>query len=657
VTTNTPEPVGAGLANARNAINACRWEEAEKSCLEILSKYPEHLEARYLLAFIYQNSGQPERAIEAYRWLLSRQGANADLLNNLGIAHEAAIQPEDALNCYRQAIRHNPSHLSALYNLGRFTRTAGNPGEAIDHLTAALSINYQSGPVLLELGMSHKALGNHDEAIIHLQRAQRIEPSNPAITNALGNTWQAHGELDRAIDTYKAALQLKPDFAEACNNLGTAYLARGNLTSALKYYEMATDIRPDWAGARSNILLAKNYLSNDPAPLYAEHLQWADNLEVAPRPTIPAINRKPGDQIRIGYVSPDFRMHSVAYFFYALLRNHDKTRFAPICFSDTAHEDSLTGKLKMAASEWHNICGKSDDDVYRLIQTCHIDILVDLAGHTANNRLTLFAMQAAPVQVSYLGYPNTTGLPTIQYRITDHWADPDGEPDVLHSEKLVRFTHGFLSYTPALESPDTGNIPAISNGYVTFGSFNVVAKISDACIETWCQILHSVPDSRILIKSAGLQDPESRDYLLKRFAQYEIAPERIELVARTRDYHSHMALYRNVDIALDTFPYNGTTTTCEALWMGVPVITLTGNRHAGRVGCSLLNQAGLTEMIASSANEYIGIARTLASKLQKLGTLRSTLRKNLAYSPLCDSFRLTREFEAAYQRMMGNSCS
>jgi predicted O-linked N-acetylglucosamine transferase (SPINDLY family) len=262
-------------------------------------------------------------------------------------------------------------------------------------------------------------------------------------------------------------------------------------------------------------------------------------------------------------------------------------------------------------------------------------------------------MQPAPVQASYLGYPNTTGLTTVSYRITDKWADPPEPAGNQYTENLVRLPGGFLCYTPPASCPETATPPVLSNKYITFGSFNVLAKISDHCLEVWCAVLKQAPASRLLLKSAGLQDSKTQEYQLNRFSRFGIDPGRIEMAPRTSDFGSHMQLYNKVDISLDTLPYNGTTTSCESLWMGVPVITLAGNRHAGRVGTSLLKQVGLSELVAADPNGYVSVAGKLAHDIDHLGRLRHSLRERMAASSLCDGIRFTRELEGAFRQMPG----
>jgi protein O-GlcNAc transferase len=634
-----------------SAVNASNWQSAEFFCKKILLLHPDHPDAIYMLGLIYQNTGDNKLASSYYKRVLFPSNSYTDALNNLGTIHESDGDTRKALTCYKKAVQSNPSHFLANYNLGRISRVTGDTDTAITALNAALRSESLSIPVLIELGITLKTLGRYQEALSHLARASSLAPDNPVVYNILGNIHHLKSEIRNAISCYSSAIQIKPGYAEALNNLGSAYVAMGNVTRGLKYYRKAVKARPDWNGAISNLLLAENYLSNCQEDLFSHHKKWGDSLQP---PTIrpPQCSSRPRDKIRIGLVSPDFRAHSVAWFLMAILLNYNRDSYDVTCFSDTAAPDNITKTIMSLVDNWQNISGFSDEDACRRIRESDIDLLIDLAGHTAGNRLGVFALQPCPIQVSYLGYPNTTGLDTIKYRITDTFADPVGAADLLHTEKLIRLPYGFLCYTPGSESPAPSGAPCVINGYITFGCFNVLAKLSEECIMIWSAILQQTVYSRLILKSAGLEDPDTRSYICNRFMQHGIDPRRIEMLPRTNDLTSHLRQYSRIDIALDTLPYNGTTTTCEALWMGVPVISLCGNRHAGRVGLSLLAQIGLEELVADGPEEYISIAEDLAHDQKKIVFYRTNLRNRMQNSPLCDGPVFTRSLENALNEML-----
>jgi protein O-GlcNAc transferase len=358
----------------------------------------------------------------------------------------------------------------------------------------------------------------------------------------------------------------------------------------------------------------------------------------------------------VGYLSPDFREHSTGYFVEGLLAGHDRGAVEVFCYSSGRAADGVTARLKEHFACFRNVVGMSDRSAAELIRRDGIDVLVDLAGHTGENRLLILAYKAAPVQVTYLGYPNTTGMTAIAYRLTDALADPPGEGVERYSEKLVRLPGSFLCYRPVEDAPEAGEPPAARQGSVTFGCFNAQAKINLPLVEQWSRILRRVARSSLIVKNASLADGATRDRLAGMFGVCGVGVERLELLGRTATPAQHLAVYRRVDIALDTFPYHGTTTTCEALWMGVPVVTLAGAVHRSRVGVSLLRSVGLPELVAGSWDEYVEIAAGLAGDRGRLVELRAGMRERMRESRLMDGAGLAREVEGAYRDMWRRWC-
>jgi predicted O-linked N-acetylglucosamine transferase (SPINDLY family) len=356
-------------------------------------------------------------------------------------------------------------------------------------------------------------------------------------------------------------------------------------------------------------------------------------------------------RIRVGYLSPDFRQHPVSYFIEPILRSHDRDRFEIFCYHSDAREDSVTTRLKKWVKNWRPMGGASDAELENVLREDGLDILVELSGHTDGHRLAVLAHRVAPVQVTYLGYPNTTGLAAIDYRLTDRHADPPGDSDQLHSEKLVRLPKSFLCYSPPRTDGDSSVAPFRRNGHITFCSFNNFRKISPTCVTVWARVLSRVPNSKLLIKTYGLQEPGLRASLLERFKHAGVGSDQVAFAAPTRDHRDHMETYSDADIALDTFPYNGTTTTLDALWMGVPVITLAGDRHASRVGLSILSTLELAELATRTPDEYVATAVELAANPGKIEDLRGSLRERLASSPLTDGGSFTAALENVYLEM------
>ena len=368
-----------------------------------------------------------------------------------------------------------------------------------------------------------------------------------------------------------------------------------------------------------------------------------------PRP--PVADQRPGRRLRVGYVSPDFCSHSCSYFLVPLLAGHDRRHFDLVAYSDVARPDGLTAAFRNLVPEWRDTAGLDDAAFAARVRDDAIDVLVDCAGHTKDNRLGAFARRPAPVQATWLGYPGTTGLDVFDARLVDSVSDPEGTADAAASEPLARVDGGFLAYMPAPFAPPVSPPPMLAAGRPTFGSFNNLPKITDTCVALWAAALAAVPAARLVIKARGLDEPELRAALVGRFAGHGIDPGRIEPRGFDGAVQDHIARYAEVDVALDTVPYNGTTTTCEALWMGVPVVTLAGDRHAARVGASLLTRIGAGDWIAADAAGFARVARSLVADPDGLARTRAGLRARLSASPLCDGARLARGVEAVYRRL------
>jgi protein O-GlcNAc transferase len=512
---------------------------------------------------------------------------------------------------------------------------------------------------LYQIGNALASQGKIVQAILNYERALSLRPDYAEAHCNLGNARALQGQTDRAILHYERALSLRPDYAEAHCNLGNARALQGQTDRAILHYERALSLRPDYAEVYSNLLFTMNYAyDKDPADIFNAHLTFAKRWET---PLVPSIEATTNDRrcqrrLRIGYVSSDFRQHAVCYFIEPVLVHHDREWFEIYCYANHLQDDAVTERLKLRAAHWRNIFGHSDEQTAQQIRADQIDILVDLNGHTSNNRLLLFARKPAPIQATWLGYPNTTGLSAMDYRITDGFADPLGLTEHLHSEKLVRLPECFSCYQPPPDAPEVSGLPAQKKGFVTFGCFNNMAKITPEVRAVWARILQALPGSRLAIKNTALSGECTREMVRQTFKKMGITPERLELLARDQSQRAHLDRYRNIDIGLDTFPYNGTTTTCEALWMGVPVITLAGKTHAGRVGVSQMSSIGLTELVSNTLEEYVSVAQRLAGNLDRLGIMRAELRSRLATSPLTNGHGFTINLEMAYRNMWQNWC-
>jgi predicted O-linked N-acetylglucosamine transferase (SPINDLY family) len=597
-----------------------------------------------------------EEAQRAYRRALALAPAMLDVWTNLGAVGMARDDAGTALRMSNRALRLRPGHPLALNNLGLALMGLGRVDEAAATLEALLHVSPDDARATHNLGTVRQRQGDEGAAIAEYEYAVAIDPDHVDARLCLGAALRQINALTRAIGHFRTVVERQPDKAAAWADLANTLALAGRHAQARE--ALFADV--DWTTEPENCslrLFTLNMMADVPAvDIAREHREAGQRLEASvPRTKRPAAEpiAEPiaGRRLRIGYVSPDLRIHPVGRFLLPLFEQHDHDRVEVFCYADVPHPDALTGMFRARASAWLDAVGLSHADLAARIAADRIDVLVDLAGHTANHRLPVFARQPAPVQVSWLGYSNTTGLSSIGYRITDAIADPPGLSDTLHSERLVRLDTGFLCFAPPAPAPPLAPPPMLTNGYVTFGSFNALGKLNPAVIALWCRVLAAVPGARLILKAGGLADAPSRRRLGAALRAAGAPAGSVTLVPGLADYGDHLASYRFIDIALDPFPYNGTTTTCEALWMGVPVVTLAGDRHAGRVGASLLTRVGLDRLVARDEEAYVIAARWLASDRARLAALRGGMRERLARSPLTDARRFAAEMEAACRWM------
>ena len=441
---------------------------------------------------------------------------------------------------------------------------------------------------------------------------------------------------------------------EACLGAAGALVDLWLIEEAVAAYGRALKLAPRNSAIFSAVLFHLHYRAAVDAPqLFDLHRRFGA-LAAAPSrevfPQAPAAARR----LRIGYLSPNFSRHSVGYFIEPVIRCHERERYEIFCYYSHRLADDATARIRSLADSWREVADIGDEAVARMIREDRIDILVDLAGHTKGNRLGVLARRAAPVQMTWLGYPDTTGLATVDYRITDLAVDPAPQADARHTERLLRMKECFLCYQPPPDAPPVAprELPAA----VVFSSFNNIAKLNDEILRAWGKILAAVPGSRLLLKASSFRFPDAVDRLLESCERCGIEPARVDLRSWVADRRQHLELYGAVDIALDTFPYNGTTTTCESLWMGVPVITLAGDVHMSRVGATLLRSAGLADLVAHDFADYVNTAIALAGDAGRRRRLRAELRARMLASPLLDHAGFTRGLEAHYRHAWGIWC-
>ena len=576
----------------------------------------------------------------------------------LGAAYLELEVFDQAERCCRRAVELDARHAKALANLGAVLQRKGAYEEAVQRYRDAVEADPELGQAWFNLGTLLLNQGRHAEAVEPLETAVALEAGRAEWRSALGSAYDRSGRPLEAIATFETALQLDPELAMAHEGLAICRVNIGQVESAIPSFRRALELNPAGHTACSNMLFALNYrLGEAPEAVFREHLAWGQRYGAGPQRRRHANNADPARVLRMGYISPDFRSHAVAHFVKPVLAHHDRSRFHVVCYSDAEMEDPMTGQLCALAHAWHRTTWQKNEELAKQITEDGIDVLVDLAGHTSGGqRMLLFASKPAPVQVSWLGYPNTTGLAAMDYRFTDAIADPEGETDRFHTETLVRLPHGFLCYGAPSDSPPVGEPPRLAAGHVTFGCFNNLSKLTPGVLALWAQLLARVPGARLALKSFGLAGESVRQALRERFAALGVGPERLEILPPEVSFTGHLARYGAVDIGLDTYPYNGTTTTCEALWMGVPVMTLAGKTHVSRVGSSILQRVGLGELVARSAEEYLETAARLAAGAGRLRELRAGMRARMQASPLLDARSFTGHVEAAYRAMWQRWC-
>jgi protein O-GlcNAc transferase len=603
-----------------------------------LSDRPDDPDALSGLALVRTRQGRLAEAAAAFEEALRLRPNDAAALVNLGNIEVRRNKEAAAEAHYRRALELSPDCVEAWNGLGNICQSSGRLLEAQQCYQKALEIDAGHGSAANNLGNLYQKRGRHEAAEDFYHRALSVHPQDPEVLSNLGQCLRSQGRLTEALTVIDRALEQDPEFAGAHNHRGLILQDQGRIDEALQSFGEAASLSPDNAAFCSNRLFAMHYdRRTTPADhLHAARKWWTQyGTGVSQEPSF-EIDPDPFRKLRIGFVSGDFRSHSVGFFLMPLFTCYDRQQLEIHCYAQVENPDATTDRFRHSASGWYSTMGRDATTVAERIRADRIDILIDLAGHTANNRLDVFALRPAPVQITWLGYPGTTGSPVIDYRITDAVADPPGESDAWYSERLLRLKNGFLCYEPPEEAPPVASAPMVRNGYVTFGSFNTLPKLNSQVIAAWATLLRRVAGARLLLKCRQLGDANTCQRLRDRFASLGVSAHRIRLMGKVKNTKGHLAMYHEVDIGLDPFPYNGTTTTCEALWMGVPVVTLKGDRHSGRVGASILSGLKLQDLIAEDQADYVERAALLASNRERLTHLRRTLRERMTESPLCD---------------------
>ena len=684
------ETIRKAFEMASNYYHSGHIKLAENVCHKILEINPEHSDALHMAGVIaHQNgkyniaanliknairispkqityrisfgnllldSGMRDKALLSYSNAFNLNPIDADLVNNLGNTFKDLEQPDKAVLCYHRAVKIRPDYAEAYYNLGLLLAEQGKSEDAISIFRTALELKPDFAHTYIGIGNALNDQGRSEESVSWFQKGINLQPNNMAAYNNMGTALHNQGKLDEAVACYGKATEINPNIAATLNNMGRVLQDQGKFKEAGEYFRRALKINPRLA--YSNFLMSLLYDSEyDLDYIFLEHKKWNDLYERSPmkRPA-PHINLPEHDrQLRIGYVSPDFRNHSCARFIEPLLEFHNRDKVEIFCYGETTKEDDITARIRSLSNSWYSTQGISDMEVVKKIRSDGIDILVDLAGHTKGNRLPVFAHKPTPIQVTWLGYNFTTGLEAMDYRLSDNWLTPL-EGKERFSERLYNLTRCSLVYRPPGKTPEPVEPAFERNGHITFGSFNNLSKVSSLTIALWARVLNDTPRSKLVLKARQSRDYGSKERILRVFGEQKIPANRVIFKGYASSTFEHLAQYHEIDLALDTFPYNGTTTTCEALWMGVPVVTLTGNHTLSRWGLSLLAAIGLEELAAKNEDEYCAIIKSLVYSHQHLKALKTGMRDRLISSPLCDAKGFADAVEEAFRAMWKEWC-
>jgi predicted O-linked N-acetylglucosamine transferase (SPINDLY family) len=601
-------------------------------------------------------AGKLAEAERGYRWVLAQEPNQIDALHLLGVLRGQLGKNDEALELISRAIEINPQIAGMHDNLGVALAKLGRLDEAIAAHRKAIALQEALFPAYFNLGNALRTKGELAEAIAAYRGALRLKPTDAESHNNLGLALRDRGRMDEAMAEFAQAMALGPGLPQVRVNLGNALMECGQADEAMACFDRAVGLDPKDAARRSGQILAMHYHPRyDAAAILGAARKWD---EIHGRPLAGTIkphgnDRSPRRRLRIGYVSPDFRQHVVGQSLLPLLANRDREQFEVFCYSSAIREDSTSAKIRGESDAWRDIYRTDDEQAAEMIRADGIDILVDLAAHSEGNRLPLFARKPAPVQFTYLGYCSTTGLSAMDARISDPLIDPADSDLSVYSERTILLPRTHLCYQPGGAALEVSPLPALWMGRITFGCLNSFTKASADAMDLWATVLRSAPKSKMIIHA---KDGKHLDRVRERFGREGVSADRLEFVSR-QPWAQYMQTYGRIDIALDPFPFGGGITTCDALWMGVPVVTLVGATAVGRVGRSILSNVGLPELVAQTPEDYVRIAVDLAKQTGRLSELRAGLRGRLQASPMMDAKGLAKELESAYRREWERWCA
>ncbi|ABK44145.1 Tetratricopeptide TPR_2 repeat protein [Magnetococcus marinus MC-1] len=645
--------IGSALLAAGQPLQAVDFFE------RALALDPQHYPSILALGTLYQQQGRLERAVQLFLRGAQLQPNQPLVHFNLGVVLAAQGRTEQAQSAYRKALALNENIPEAWLNLGNLLSRTGELQQALVCYQQALQRRPSFTQAGFGLANTLTTLKRHTEALTILEPLCQQNPDHAEMMILYGHLLRSQNRQHQARSVFQRILAQQPNHFAARYGYATILLDLGRADLALPQMQQAARLNPSHQGLRSDLAFAQHYLSTSPKALYHEHRLFqtliAEALSQQSMRHQPC--KEPHKPLKIGFVSSDFRRHPVSFFLEAPFEHHDGESFAFYGYSNSPVRDATTQRLQGWAQAWREIFGLTDSVVAQQIVADGIDILVDLNGHTGGNRLALFALQPAPVQVSWLGYPDTTGLEAMAYRLTDTISDPESEGGRYMSETPIYLPHGFHCYRPPDEAPKVLYQQLRTGQGVRLASFNTLTKMGHEVLRLWAEILTRLPQATLLLKNGGFGSQAVVDDYLQRFESLGIDSKRIRCMGVTDTLEEHLNLYNQVDIALDTFPYHGTTTTCEALWMGVPVVTLQGDHHVNRVGGSLLHQVGLHKLVASTPKQFVDLVVGLAQDHKRLRTLRGSIRHKMQNAPLRDELGFTRNLENAFRQIWKMACA
>ncbi len=645
---------------AMDYYRAGRFAEAEALFWQLRASHPDNVDLMHLLGAVARATRRYPEAIEWMQRSIAAEPNVARYRNNYGLLLADCGRYEESAAEFEIARQLDPSDADIPYNLGNTRNRLNQPDSAISAYQTALQLNPQHVQAWINLGLALNSANQPEEAIAVYQAARRACPSEAALALNLAILYQQQGQLDDAVAAYQDGLALAPDSFVAHNNFALLLKDRGEIAESVRGLRHSLTLKAS-AEVQSNLIFTLHFdPETSPETIQAEEQIWNAHFAIPLRPEHhPHLNdRSPERRLRVGYVSADLRNHVVGRTLLPIFEAHDRTQVECVCYGGPV-TDEASKRFRAGADLWRDMELWSDDQLAAQVREDGIDILIDLGLHTAYNRLCAFARAPAPVQVSWLGYPGGTGVETIDHWISDRFLSPS--PTLVCSEEAggpFRLPHAWCCYPEPENSPEVNSLPATSTGQISFGCFNNFSKVNDRVLQLWSRILHAVPGSRLLLLTKAGAHRERAASVMTR---HGIDAQRLvflgyEPPSPEQSANRYLQRYAQVDIALDPFPYNGMTTTCDALWMGAPVITLRGTLPIGRASFSILSNIGLPEYAAQSEEEYVQLAVSLACDQRRLAELRSTLRGRMMASPLLDAPLFARNLEKVFREMWRNWC-